>query len=236
MKKYDLIAKDLSALIATKNPGDRIPSEQELVAQYAVSAMTIRRALQVLLSAGRIEGIPGKGTFVRTPTVMRSLSSNSFTEAMRAAGKTASSRLVSASITAATDREREALGLAEDGYVIRIERVRLGDDVPLCHEIASLPAERFPGLLGQDLEGSLYALLRQRYSTVVARSRFEVEATLPGAEAAAHLSIARQTPCLRTLNDSWDEDGAPVEHTISLYRGDSYHLVLESGRQPASGS
>ncbi len=231
MKKYDLIAKDLSTLIATKSPGDRIPSEQELVERYSVSAMTVRRALQVLLASGRIEGIPGKGTFVRSPTVKRSLSSISFTETMREAGRIPSSRLVRATIAPGTAEETETLELAEDAHVMKIERIRLGDDIPLCYEVAALPADRFPGLLGFDLEGSLYALLRQKYSTAVAHSRFEVEATLPTAQAAEYLSIPKQTPCLRTLNDSRDQTGAPVEHTISLYRGDAYHLILENGSQ-----
>lgn len=231
MKKYDIIAKDLSTLIETKQPGDRIPSEQELAASYGVSAMTVRRALQVLITAGRIEGIPGRGTFVRAPAVLRTLSSNSFSETMRAAGKTPTSRLISATITTATDEEARLLELAPGETVTRIHRVRLADDLPMCVETATLPARRFPGILGHNLEESLYTLLRQKYDTVVASARFEVEATLPDATVAEHLHIGRHTPCLRTRNLSRDEQGRIVEHTISMFRGDAYRLILETGRQ-----
>lgn len=231
-----MIAKDLSTLIDSKRPGDRIPTEQELAATYDASPMTVRRALQLLIAAGRIEGIPGRGTFVRPPKVTRALASTSFTETMRAAGRTARSTLISASLSAATPKEAQVLELAPDDKVIRIQRIRYGDDVPMCLETAALPASRFPGLLGHNLEQSLYALLRTKYHTNVTWSRFDVAATIPDAETAAQLGIDHRTPCLQTENLSWDDAGVMIEYTTSLYRGDIYHLTLETGEpRPAMG-
>ena len=45
-------------------PGDRVPSEMELAAQFEVSRITSKRALEVLREAGLVERIRGKGTFV----------------------------------------------------------------------------------------------------------------------------------------------------------------------------
>lgn len=45
-------------------PGDRVPSEMELAAQFSVSRITSKRALEVLREAGLVERIRGKGTFV----------------------------------------------------------------------------------------------------------------------------------------------------------------------------
>ncbi|TDW76435.1 GntR family transcriptional regulator [Kribbella pratensis] len=45
-------------------PGDRVPSEMELAAQFGVSRITSKRALEVLREAGLVERIRGKGTFV----------------------------------------------------------------------------------------------------------------------------------------------------------------------------
>ncbi|MFV0252516.1 MAG: GntR family transcriptional regulator [Beutenbergiaceae bacterium] len=233
MKKYESIAKDLSTLIDSKRPGDKIPTEQELAASYGASPMTVRRALQLLISAGRIEGIPGRGTFVRAPQMTRALASTSFSETMRAAGRTPSSTLIAATLSAATQAEALTLELEADHKVIRIQRIRYGDDIPMCVEKATLPAHRFPGLLGHNLEQSLYALLRSKYSTNVTWSRFDVAATIPDAETAARLGIERRTPCLQTENISRDEAGAMIEHTTSLYRGDIYHLTLETG-EPGS--
>ncbi|SEE74695.1 GntR family transcriptional regulator [Ruania alba] len=229
MKKYDAIARDLSTMIDAKQAGDRIPSEQELAASYGVSAMTVRRALQILTEGGRIEGIPGRGTFVREPTVRKALTSTSFSETMRATGRVPSSRLLEASITGATEAERRELDLGGQDAVLHIRRVRYGDDVPLCVEHSRLAADRFPGLLGHDLEASLYALLRTKYHTQIRRARFEVAATLADPASAEHLSIGVDVPCLLTTTVGHDQHGDHVELTTSLYRGDVYRLTLEAG-------
>ncbi|MEU4194129.1 GntR family transcriptional regulator [Kribbella sp. NPDC026611] len=48
----------------TLRPGDRVPSEMELAAQFEVSRITSKRALEVLREAGLVERVRGKGTFV----------------------------------------------------------------------------------------------------------------------------------------------------------------------------
>lgn len=45
-------------------PGDRVASETELAAQFDVSRITSKRALEVLREAGLIERVRGKGSFV----------------------------------------------------------------------------------------------------------------------------------------------------------------------------
>jgi DNA-binding LacI/PurR family transcriptional regulator len=48
--------------------GERLPTEEQLVAQFAVSRTTVRRALDQLSFDGFIERCPGRGTFQRVPT------------------------------------------------------------------------------------------------------------------------------------------------------------------------
>ena len=45
-------------------PGDRVPSEYELVAKYSIARMTANRALKELASEGFLNRIAGSGTFV----------------------------------------------------------------------------------------------------------------------------------------------------------------------------
>jgi len=48
-------------------PGDRVPSEKELAAQYGVSQITSKNALVGLVEEGLLVRFQGKGTFVRMP-------------------------------------------------------------------------------------------------------------------------------------------------------------------------
>jgi GntR family transcriptional regulator len=45
-------------------PGDKLPSGTELVAQYDVSRMTVRMAMERLKAAGEVEFIAGSGYYV----------------------------------------------------------------------------------------------------------------------------------------------------------------------------
>jgi GntR family transcriptional regulator len=44
--------------------GSRIPSLDELVAEFDLAEMTVRRALKILIDEGLIETRPGRGTYV----------------------------------------------------------------------------------------------------------------------------------------------------------------------------
>ena len=68
-----------------------------------------------------------------------------------------------------------------------IVRVRTGDGEPLVLEENYLPERLLPGLLAEDLSGSLYALVRERYGLSVARTRQELEPTPLDSGAAALL-------------------------------------------------
>ncbi|MFE1438103.1 GntR family transcriptional regulator [Streptomyces sp. NPDC058739] len=61
------IADDLRNQILTGQlkPGERLPAEAQLAAQFLVSTATLRNALAVLQAEGLVEKMHGKGNFVR---------------------------------------------------------------------------------------------------------------------------------------------------------------------------
>ncbi|SCG75975.1 transcriptional regulator, GntR family [Micromonospora echinaurantiaca] len=67
--KYERIANELREKIRSRElgPGDQLPGEQQLVADYRVSLPVVRQALDVLESEGLVDRIHGRGTYVRAP-------------------------------------------------------------------------------------------------------------------------------------------------------------------------
>jgi GntR family transcriptional regulator len=225
--KYEVVLKALSASIAEMAPGDQIPTEQQLAAEFDVSSMTVRRALEALTNAKRIVGIRGKGTFVAQPAVTKRMTLASFTDSMKAAGRIARAQVLSAGIGPADSTLAIQFEIAEDESVYTIERLRYGDDTPLCIDRSVLPGDLFPNLLANDLSGSLYEILRRRYSTELSRASSRVSAVLPTAKEARLLGITTAAPCLRVTARGSTSLGRVAELTTSIYRGDLYELLIE---------
>ncbi|MEV0269582.1 winged helix-turn-helix domain-containing protein [Hamadaea sp. NPDC050747] len=66
VSKTQQIINDLTNQITSGQlqPGDRLPSNNELRAQYDVSITVVRNALQWLKARGLVEGVHGVGIFV----------------------------------------------------------------------------------------------------------------------------------------------------------------------------
>lgn len=230
--KYREILQDLSQTIATMSPGDRLPSEQQLSVVYGVSGMTVRRALQALSDANRTVGIRGKGTFVARPSVTKRMVLTSFTESMQSAGMTARAEVLFAALEGGDSGAAARLKIPEGEQVFRLIRLRFGDEIPLCIDVSTLRASRFPGLLGHELTGSLYEILRNQYQTEFFRAQSQISAVLANPEQTRLLHMPPGTPCLRVRSRSMTEGGEVAESTESLYRGDLYELLVEPESSP----
>lgn len=227
MHKYEVILNELSTRVAGMEYGMRLPTEKELAVEFGASSMTVRRALQIMIGNGRLRGVPGRGTFIVHPRVTKIMSTtSSFTDAMRAAGRIPGSRLLEATIRQSNEEEASWFALEAGAPVYVITRVRLGDNIPLAYETAILDAAPFPGLLGANLEASLYQTLESMYGIELIRTGLVVSARLPGAAEAGKLGIERTVPCLQTTVTSSDASGKSIEHTRSVFRGDMYEVSL----------
>src|SRR5664279_541284 len=70
-------------------PGDRLPSESELIEHYGVARMTVRQAIGELRAEGLVVAEHGRGVFVRSRPPVRRLASDRFARRHRQAGKAA---------------------------------------------------------------------------------------------------------------------------------------------------
>ena len=84
---YAQLEQALIARIAegSLSPGTRLPSEDSLVQEYAMSRTTVRAAIQSLIQRGLVEIQRGKGTFVTLPRITQELTElTGFVEDMEA--------------------------------------------------------------------------------------------------------------------------------------------------------
>jgi GntR family transcriptional regulator len=222
--KHEWLRERLLQDMTGLHPRSPLPTERELASRYEVSRATVRQALNALEQSGTVYRVQGAGTFVAGPHVSKSLSLTSFSEDMRMRGLRPSSHLLAADEVPADAVVAEDLQIPAAASVVRLVRVRLADDSPMCLETAYLPAARVPGLLESGLGTSLYDLLERRYGLRLCRADQRLDAvTVTGADAGL-LAVPPGAPALRVHRVSFDERDQSVERTTSLYRADRYDM------------
>lgn len=223
--KARLLERELRALISQLHVGDRLPGERELSARWQVARMTIRRAVDVLIAEGFLERRHGSGTYIVPQPLVRSLGLTSFSHDMRERGLVPGSRLLSLSSRVATADQAAELQISVGSSIVRISRLRLGNDEALAVETVWIPKAFVPGLTSADLNGSLYRLLTTRYRITVASATVTIQPLLPDPTTGALLGIAHDQPCLKlTMVDS-DARHRVIMTAECVYRGDKYHLI-----------
>src|SRR6185437_14086244 len=130
--------------------GVQIPNEDRLGTMLGISRITLRHALRNLEEAGLVLREHGRGTFVRSATVVAGARGlTSFTQEMVTLGLVVGTRLLAAEIIPASPEIADALDIELGEAVVKLRRLRLGNNAPIGIQTAHLPAARFPGLYEQ---------------------------------------------------------------------------------------
>lgn len=208
-------------------PHDALPGERDMAEALGVSRVTVRKALAGLIDEGLLIQRQGSGTFVAQPPrrVEQALSRlTSFSEDMRLRGLTPAVRWLAREVSLPTPEEAMRLSISPNDNVSRLKRLRLADDVPMAIEQATLPTRFLPDPLA--VGASLYDLLAQRDALPV-RALQRLRAANLGPVEAKLLEAAVGAAALAIDRLSFLANGAPIEFTRSIYRGDAYDFVAE---------
>lgn len=223
--RYRTIEHALRERIATLRPGDALPSDSDLCAEFGVSRMTARNAMQRLADEGLVIRLPGRGSFVAEPSAHRRADRlMSFTSEMLRRGRRPSSRIVEREIRPAWRSIAADLGMHEGAPVVYLRRVRCADDEPVVLETAVLVGATSPAVMAADLRReSLHAVLTAA-GWALRRGTALVTAVAADSEDFRLLGVARGSPILVERRIILDAQGRPIEVTESRYPGDRYAI------------
>jgi GntR family transcriptional regulator len=205
-------------------PEDALPAERDLATDFGVSRITVRKAIDGLVQEGLLVRRQGSGTFVRGRVEKNFSKLTSFSEDMRARGRTPHSVWLKRSNGTVTPEEAMSLRSSPGTPVFRFHRIRYADDAPMALERATVLADCLPSI--DAVESSLYeALERSGHRPVRALQR--LRAVLFDAEKAELLAARANDPGLLVERIGFDREGRAIEFSQSWYRGDTYDFVAE---------
>lgn len=205
--KFYVIKRIIEARLEREySPGDRLPSETDLCAEFDVSRITIQQALRLLEDEGTIRREQGRGTFFIGPSDRRlDTPPGRLLELMTLEGD--GFRVVGHHLLRATMRIASRLGVAPEAPVVTLDRVAYVAGAPIAFAVCYLPHA-----LGVKLLDVVDELAHRRIVTVLAE-RFGVEVVLVRQTITAGLADPAFAPALET------EVGAPVLEAERVYLG-----------------
>ncbi|GAA2576818.1 GntR family transcriptional regulator [Actinomadura fulvescens] len=240
---FKQIADHLRAAIDRKDlsPGERLPSESQLISHYDVARMTVRHALQILQSEGLTVAEHGKGVFVRSRPPVRRLASDRFARHHREEGKAAfiaeaEGAGVKPSVDSIEITESEPspdvaakLNLSgEDRVVVRARRYLLNGH-PVETATSYIPASIAKE--SQIMEpnsgpGGIYARLEELGHRLDHFTE-EIRARMPLRDESRALKLAPGVPVFHLVRTAYDQAGRPVEVCDTIMSSDAYVLSYE---------
>jgi len=210
-------------------PGDQFPTELTLSAQYEVARSSIREALKRLEQDGLLDLKWGRGRFVSASArlhVDRSITKlESVTELLQAQGLSATTKVIGVDVTRPTREEARALKIRITKKIIRLQRLRLCDDVPLLYSVDTLEASLFPRSVTEaEWGGSLFDLLSAAgHTPVTSIARFSAALTPPGIQEFARDDSAAWLVAVETC---FSGSGSPILYSQTYYRGDQFSFSV----------
>lgn len=209
--------------------GEMIPPEPELMEQYKLSRITVRRGLNRLANEGLIYRQQGRGSFVAEQTLEQGLSRIiSFTEDMKQRGMIPRTEVLFSDLVPAPEDAAEQLGLQPGVEMARIERLRIANNEPLSIEESFLVHSYCPGILAEDYADSpLREALENKYGIQIVRAKQVIRAVRASTRQAQLLTVTARSPLLFLERVSYSQNNIPVEFLRIYYRGDRYSLFNE---------
>jgi GntR family transcriptional regulator len=213
----------------TLAPDDALPAERDLAAEFGVSRITVRKALVGLVAEGLLVRRQGSGNFVSARVEKNFAMLTSFSEDMRARGRTPRSVWLKRAAGTVTPEEALALRLSPGTPVYRFNRIRYADEAPMAIEYATIVASALPSL--EAVDTSLYEALEVVGHRPV-RALQRLRAVLLTGDQAQLLKAKPGEAGLLVERLGSLPDGRAIEFSQSYYRGDTYDFVAELSSAP----
>lgn len=222
---HDRIRSDFESRIRSGRlkPGDRLPTEHELMIQYDCSRMTVNKALFALSAGGLIERRKGAGSFVARPHMQSMVHEMwDFAAEIRGRGQTYAYRSIKRALQVPRNEEERLLGGGKK--LLLLKGLHLADGVPFGVERRLVSVEAVPEIVEVDFTDTppgTWMLDHVPWTDTETR----VTAILANGETAKLLRVPAGTPCISLERRTWRK-AERFAYAQQIFRGEGYDLVM----------
>lgn len=202
---YERVKQHLTEAISVGKyvPGQRLPSENDLVKRLSISRMTVNRALRELSRDGVIRRVKGVGSFVNEPNHHASLMEiRDIRHTIAERGTEHSCRLLEAGARAVSGETADALCVPEGTEILHAVILHFENGAPLQLERRFIRKDFAPGFLEIDFE-AISAFDYLQSIAPVSELEHIVEAARPDSLEITTLGIEPDAPAIRVRRRTW---------------------------------
>lgn len=238
LTKYENIAIDMKEKIEAGiyKPNEQLPFESEMCEFYGVSRITVKKAMDLLVSQGLIVKRRGAGTFVKNITLpqknehSQSVSSQFAGFASTEGHRNVTSVIHEFQVMNPPENVAQKLKIDQEDFVYYIERTRYSEGEPHVVEYTYMPIQVIPGVKREILENSIYQYITKDLGLKINSAHRIVRASLPTKKEEEYLKIEHCFPILEVEQVAFLDDGRIFEYSKSRHRGDRFELKTVSVR------
>lgn len=209
-------------------PGDRMPTEIELIEEYGVSRITVRQALQALATDGLIERKQGRGTVVaarksRKKRFTGTIHLTGSLDELIEMGMDTPVKVLEMNRVDADPHEAELLEIKPGTPIYRLKRLRIHEGKPFGLIINYLPDDIGSSLTMAELSsGALLHTMETKLGLNLDNAIQQIHAELADPYVAKLLDVRVGTALLSIERTVYTDQNKPVEYVHTLYRSDIY--------------
>lgn len=207
--------------------GDKLPSERSLSETYGISRMTVRAALNELVSENLLESRRGSGYYVSSGQIENNLDRmQGFIEELQAKNINFSVNIAEKEYTPADRKTAHALGLNAGDTVFKLRRLVSIHDEPISIDRTYLPVNVAYPMEQMDLQKIvLYDYLEHEGYRLIGADQ-TISAGVLTEDEAKKLEREAGFPVLIIDRTAFVEGHLPLVYSHTIYLSDKYHYTL----------
>ena len=230
MAKYEEIANILRERIldGTYPVDSFLPHQTDLVEEFNVSRMTIKKAVNVLTFEGLVYSKQGMGTKIlnssfwdKDDSLFRFNNYNGLSSDLKDDQRKLSSQVILFTVVFPDEQVASRLAVDTQTPVYHLIRLRLLDDKPFVLEHTFMPCDLVPGLTQEILLGSIYTYIHEELRIQFAGSYRHITAEKTDHYDQKYLNCEPGDPILQVEQVVYLENGRPIEYSRSRNRYDA---------------
>ncbi len=204
-------------------PGEQLPSEHQLMSIFAVSRITVRRAIANLVNQGLVVAQQGKGVFVKEQRkVTYSLSSPLvFFEAdMARQGVTSALQNLQFTAVTAPAKIQQALQLSSQNLEVYLQKkLLLLDDLPVGIDVTYI-LPHLGSAFAKDLQRQMTFPILEKNGVTIKRIEAVLECTRATHEMSQYLNVPLGDPLIVYCYTAYARSNHPIVYGEAFSRGD----------------